>query len=295
MDVEDNSLAYISGTCKVDATAKVDHIPFIRKRLDKQQLHVLVTFFNQKSHPSKEERADLAIQLGLDLKTIGAWFQNRRRHDNRRTRTWNRDADAENRHPDPLLPRHPAKGSRGLHSRKPISLDGVMSGRERPSSKRPPLACKSRVRNRLTTEEGNLWDHIPSSPPAPPSSPSFELETLSAGPRAAMSLEWACAKARAGRRGTSASTLNEDLDVPEFKLNGIKPEAEDVVMEDGDFEGATGGNALGLQWNQIPEAPQKESQQALPEEDLEAAITLLGFTTRRKLTLQEMHAEGTYE
>ncbi|EMD41923.1 hypothetical protein CERSUDRAFT_120818 [Gelatoporia subvermispora B] len=280
---------------QADATPTPDHIPFIRKRLDKQQLSILIAFFNQKSHPSKDERADLAIHLGLDLKTVSAWFQNRRRHDNRRLRTWSRGADVENQNPDPLMPRRSLKLSRSL-PRKSISLDGIMSCRERRSVSRPPLTTQSR--NRLPFDEGSLLDHVPSSPPAPPSSPNFELEVLSSETRATKSLEWACAKARIGRRmkrAFSMGALDDDPDVPVLSLDGVKHEDEDVVMDEINHRETNLGPGLGSPWKNVKKREPLEPQQELPEEDIEAAITLLGFTTRQKLSLHDTHAHQVHE
>lgn len=116
---------------------------------------------------------------------------------------------------DPLsssrLPRNarsvstPLPSARRLHPT--ISLDRIAGLHEKPAATsiktcppRQPLT-PHKTNQRTPRDKNALWEHMPSSPIVPPSSPSADSARLSALPLRAKtrkSLEWACAKARAG-------------------------------------------------------------------------------------------------
>ncbi|CCM03122.1 uncharacterized protein FIBRA_05243 [Fibroporia radiculosa] len=265
-------------------------IPFVRRRLLHEQTVALLAVFELKTHPSKDERVALAQQLGMELKTVSAWFQNRRRSHKKKLLVWNRGSQ-ENRYEGSA---YPASSSRHL-SRvgSTISLDCIASSREKPMVQsgapplRPPLTPRrpGRSKNAVspTRESTNLWDHIPSSPPALPSSPGAESMRLAAIPersRRLRSLEWACAKARAGR--SSHDNRVVDCDVPPLVLDGSKDtdmyfEGDDTETEE--YEAIT-PDVSSMQLTTLQASPgvlMAKKDDAAPPADMEAAMALLGF------------------
>ncbi|TFK56640.1 hypothetical protein OE88DRAFT_1721800 [Heliocybe sulcata] len=49
-----------------------------RHRMTDEQLDRLVSTFSQNTHPNRVQKQALAEELGLDLKTVNVWFQNKR-------------------------------------------------------------------------------------------------------------------------------------------------------------------------------------------------------------------------
>ncbi|KAI0652049.1 hypothetical protein C8Q79DRAFT_896621 [Trametes meyenii] len=211
--------------------------PSTRKRLAPSQTNALVSVFEVKTHPSREERALLAAELGMELKAVNAWFQNKRRtlKKNCAGCGWSKGSLPENKHV------RPANGLRSLpRSESPLSLEHVAASRELPYKPKPlyaralpraPLTPRRRAAPETSRE---IWEYLPSSPPTRPSSPGHHEAVLSLGAKRARSLEWACAKARAGRktlkRGRGAAALededdeeDEDKDVPMLVLDGRSP------------------------------------------------------------------------
>lgn len=204
--------------------------PSTRRRLTQSQTHALVTVFDFKTHPSREERALLAAELGMcayirvllraralmlivhrELKAVNAWFQNKRRSLKKTwsgTSGWSKGSLPENKHVRPV------GGPKTLPpSDSALSLDRVASSHELPYKAKsssatrpapcPPVTPRRRVpANRPTKVE--IWEHIPSSPPTRPSSPGLGEPLLAMEPctKRFRTLEWACANARAGRRAT---------------------------------------------------------------------------------------------
>ncbi|KAH9937270.1 uncharacterized protein B0H18DRAFT_969856 [Fomitopsis serialis] len=253
--------------------------PFARRRLQHEQT---VT------HPSKDVRTALAAELGIELKTVSAWFQNRRRSVKKKSLVWTRSA----------YPAH--SGKRHLsRTGSAISLDCVVSSRERKSTPEPEVA--SPVRPPLTPRRvnalrryaspnclpppTNLWEHIPSSPPAPPSSPGVDGMRLSALPRrtkSLRSLEWACAKARGNKTPHPDVLDEEDYDVPMLILDG-EPRGADGDGEETETEEyeAITPDVSAVQLQSPPASLlNKRDDDVAPAQDMEAAMALLGFMGR---------------
>ncbi|KAH9942939.1 hypothetical protein B0H21DRAFT_749054 [Amylocystis lapponica] len=268
-------------------------IPFARKRLQQDQTSTLLAVFQHRTHPSKEERALLSAQLGMEMKAVSAWFQNKRRGLKKKNLAWRRASlpiiRSEN------LPSHSRQGA-GL------SLDCIASLRERRTAPhipsvpgdplRPPLASRLNMARSVKLADkpdADLWEHIPSSPPAPPSSPAAEsvrLSVLPARSRTMRSLEWACAKARAGGNVQEDMDMDMDCDVPPLILDVAPRDTEmDEDTDVEDFEAITpDASAAQIQLTPSPSpvhtSKKKKKGSAPPEADMEAAMALLGFMGR---------------
>lgn len=277
-----------NSTCQPEPTRPQGEIPFVRRRLLHEQTVALLAMFDHKTHPSKEERTALAEELGLELKTISAWFQNRRRSIKKKSLIWRRNAQ-ENRY---------GSGTGQPSAVSVISLDCVASAHERPSYTRPESPVRSPLTPRRVNtsrryfspeKPENIWDHIPSSPPVQPSSPTAESVRIAALPKRSKtlrSLEWACAKARAGRI-IEEEPEEDDWDVPMLVLdkesrhgrvdNGEETEAEEYEAITPDV------SAVHLTPIQLSPGSLTNQKKSPLSGDMEAAMALLGFMGRRSL------------
>ncbi|OBZ79534.1 Homeobox protein HD-9 [Grifola frondosa] len=114
---------------------KPPHIPFARRRLTAAQTDALVTVFQVKTHPSREERAVLAADLTMEMKAVNAWFQNKRRSLKKQSSMWTRASLPENRHVKPS----PSSNPRTVTSQGfGISLDFIAASHELPYKEHHP-------------------------------------------------------------------------------------------------------------------------------------------------------------
>ncbi|KAH9836954.1 uncharacterized protein C8Q71DRAFT_907021 [Rhodofomes roseus] len=294
----------IDSVSDVPATPKsnkpVGEIPFVRRRLQHEQTVVLSAIFEYQTHPSKDVRTALAEELGIELKTVSAWFQNKRRSVKKKSLVWTRPSQ-ENQYEGIAYPAYPRK--RHLtRSESAISLDCVVSARERrvtpepASPTRPPLTPRriNAIRRYASPSRApptNIWEHIPSSPPVAPSSPSADSVRFSALPRrtkSLRSLEWACAKARGNKIPHPDVLDEEDCDVPMLVLDGeargAGADGDDTETEE--YEAITPDvSAVHLDGLQSPTVslPSKRDDDVAPAQDMEAAMALLGFMGRPSL------------
>lgn len=226
-----------------------------------------------------------------ELKTVSAWFQNKRRSVKKKSLVWTRPAQ-ENRYEGSAYPA-PAGRKPLPRSGSAISLDCVVSAHERRttpgpvSPRRPPLTPRRVNANRRyqppnQSPPKNLWDYIPSSPPTMPSSPSGDSVRLSALPgrtKSLRSLEWACAKARGSKKPHPDVLDEEDYDVPMLVLDGQHRGTDsDDDTEPEEFEAITpdtSATQLDLFQGQSPAMKHKDD--IAPRQDMEAAMALLGF------------------
>ncbi|KAI0079621.1 hypothetical protein K474DRAFT_1705527 [Panus rudis PR-1116 ss-1] len=224
-----------------------------RKRLLPEQIAALQALFDEKTHPSKEERGAIASELGLELKSVNVWYQNRRRSAKKQALAWKPLDGLQKIH----RRANPMKRPGSLLSRSSsFSLDRIAASRERndiasSSSQltRPPLSPK-KSRNQLDSSNDDLWEHIPSSPRHPPSSPTMETERLSALPpnsKLLRSLEWACAKDRVERRRSGAaeespvrshrkvpdSSSKSCVPAPHLSFDEVMTAMDEMVHDDG--------------------------------------------------------------
>ena len=220
-----------------------------------------------------------------EFKSVTNWFQNRRQ-------TSRKKYSSENNPTKTRLPhspaRHPHRRSKTPLDRSNISLDRIAALSERPSltlrsnSLRLPLTPrKSNVQQKKPSSPSELWTHMLSSPTVPPSAPDPEEARLAALPSQAKilyPLEWACLKARQKKwvdedaDGLSACPVlrrcrEVDDHRAEPEVNNLESGA--VVSPQSNAPNLNRKNTLFSRPSMMPQS-----------EDVEAAITLLGFKTR---------------
>ncbi|TFK90800.1 hypothetical protein K466DRAFT_516547 [Polyporus arcularius HHB13444] len=277
--------------------------PPMRRRLAPSQTSTLVSVFEVKTHPSREERALLAAELGMEMKAVNSWFQNKRRSLKKTWQGiggWSKGSLPENKHV------RPQGGPRTLApNESALSLDHVASLRELPykqkatvSSRCPPLRVPATPKRRACAFETSreIWELLPSSPPTRPSSPSYGEPLLALDPcaRRRRSLEWACAKARAGRRiSVRAKSLRaaaeEDNDVPMLVLDSTPARRcsssdDDTETEESEEDEAITPNVstellppVIISGNGDSDGGEVMKLGPGKHTDMEAAIALLGF------------------
>ncbi|TFK70091.1 homeobox-domain-containing protein, partial [Pluteus cervinus] len=177
-----------------------------RKRFSNAQLTMLENLFHQNSHPSREQREAVAAAGGMEVKSVTIWFQNKRQTERKvalhnptgitgsPTSMSSSSSRRATHHHSTSSPFASPSLSNSSSSRP--SLDHVASRTEsRFSTPRTPTS--RRHHNTNPTGE-SLWDHMPSSPLAPPASPPpreyFDLVRTKHQNR--KTLEYACAAAR---------------------------------------------------------------------------------------------------
>ncbi|KAH9857984.1 hypothetical protein C2E23DRAFT_802217 [Lenzites betulinus] len=262
--------------------------PSTRKRLAPAQTSVLVSVFEVKTHPTREERALLAAELSMELKAVNAWFQNKRRTLKKSCSGcgWSKGSLPENKHV------RPAKGLKKLpRSESPISLERVVSSHELPYKPKPLYAPRAPTTPRRRAGVGvskQIWEYLPSSPPTQPSSPGNAEPVLSLASRSqrARSLEWACAKARVERKTStrvadSDEDEDEDEDVPMLVLDRISVEKRSLRgHESTDSEDEEEAITPNVSTELLPPfvvSPDRTEKELGKNVDMEAAMALLRF------------------
>jgi len=302
-----------SSNADMSTSPPVTYVPYIRRRNSPQQLKALQELFEATSHPTREQRMALAGELGMyvnlygdaprsdlsryvrELKSVTNWFQNRRQTEKRKSLVWNENnsprVNALQSHR--LARRYPKRILSGSFT---VSLDKIARLAERPSfpsstpiANRTPLTPRTtNIRAQSSPRPSELWKHIPSSPAAPPSSPGAEEARLAVLPlrsKTWRSLEWACLKARRDRR-----TEGED-DIPSHPSL-----SHGDGSDDGSFEALTpaltpdssvnfnlspkSSFSSGFGGEEDSKSLFSDSSKCRQSEDVEAAMTLLGFMAR---------------
>jgi len=287
-----------STTSSYETCIPIDHLPTqitnARKRPSLPQLQRLQTVFDASHYITKEERNSLAQELGLDIKFITVWFQNRRQSDKRKI--WTKK--------DRARKKENACQWIGTDLVKPaISLDQIASRMERvqrpvhpskPHAVLSPQKLENLVEPQTPKQSklDTLWAHMPSSPPEAPSSPpsdAFQLLNAPCLVKSGKSLEWACANARVGSRHRvrkdkrfrpikpRALTPFRPLAAPKRELEGNS----DNELEDEDVEISTPSSSQSQNdaaSGTTAETEVRPSQRgAKSTEDVEAAMVLLQF------------------
>ncbi|KAI9444869.1 homeobox domain-containing protein [Lactarius indigo] len=116
-----------------------------RKRPSVAQIQRLQTIFDSSRYISKEERSALAHEIGLDVKFITVWFQNRRQSDKRKAWT-KRDRARKKENTCHRIHIHT------VFSKPVVSLDQIASRSERVQSTCTPRPTSCRVLNSETRE-----------------------------------------------------------------------------------------------------------------------------------------------
>lgn len=278
------------------------YVPYLRRRNTPAQLHALHQLFDATPHPTRAQRQALANEIGMcvpppplsrlpdlprfsrELKSVTNWFQNRRQTSRKKSHSLNENNPTRSRVSHSPA-RHQHRHSKTPLDRSKISLDRIAALSERPSltlqlnAPRLPLTPrKSNVQQKNPSSPSELWTHMLSSPVVPRSSPDPEetrLAALSSRAKTLCPLEWACLNAR------HKNWVDEDADglsmhsvvtrCREVDEDGAEPEAINLEFEasvppHGDTSSLNRKNALFSRPNTTPQF-----------EDVEAAITLLGF------------------
>ncbi|KAG2368891.1 hypothetical protein BDR07DRAFT_1457161 [Suillus spraguei] len=274
------------------------HVPYVRRRNTPQQLKALRKLLELTPHPTREQRLALAAELDMELKSVTNWFQNRRQTEKRKSLIWNENNPPKIHPPQSrrLKQRHPNKSISSFS----VSLDKIAQLSERHSSPSLLLSANQvpltpftprtdNVRAQSSPSPSELWKHIPSSPAIPQSSPGAEEARLSDLPSRSKtwrSLEWACLKARRDRRVDDGEEEDDLPCLPSLSHSG--------GSDDGSHEALTPDSSvrsinLSPQSNSSPRFSGEENNKDLfsdlskprQSEDVEAALTLLGFMARR--------------
>ncbi|KAH9997729.1 homeobox domain-containing protein [Russula compacta] len=243
-----------------------------RKRPSLAQLQRLQTAFDTSRYITKEERNALAHELGLDVKFITVWFQNRRQSDKRKA--WTKRDRAKKKE-------NSCQQIDTVFLKSTISLDQIASRKERVQRPAPldndkgcAVLSPKKLGNLLEpqtptqSKKNTLWAHMPSSPPEAPSSPPSDALQFLHAPSL-----WACANARVG----SKHRLEKDKRIQPNKSQThifCKPLAAPEEFFEGDSDDE----------DQSVEASTLSSTEAQPSElgnksteDVEAAMVLLQF------------------
>ncbi|KAG2076894.1 hypothetical protein BDR04DRAFT_631256 [Suillus decipiens] len=272
------------------------HVPYVRRRNTPQQLKALHQLLELTPHPTREQRLALAAELGMELKSVTNWFQNKRQTEKRKSLIWNENNPPKIHPPQSrrLKQRHHTKSISSFS----VSLDKIARLSERPSSPSLLLSANrdripltpftprtNNVRAQSSPSPSELWKHIPSSPAVPQSSPGAEEARLSDLPSRSKtwrSLEWACLKARRDRRVDDGKEEDDLPCLPSLSHSG--------GSDDGSYEALTPDSSLNLspQSNSSPPFTGENNKNLFSDlskprqsEDVEAALTLLGFMARR--------------
>ncbi|KAG6817568.1 hypothetical protein H0H87_006945 [Tephrocybe sp. NHM501043] len=263
------SLSRTSSTASVDSSD--DAASFgatfrrTRKRFTNDQLTMLENLFHENSHPSREERDEVARLGGMEVKSVTIWFQNKRQME-RKTALNNTTNDARVH----SLPSHPTTS----RSSRP-SLDSVAS---RSELAMPPPRTPTRQRD----PNGTIWDNMPSSPIPAPFSPQRQYVDFTKSKR---TLEWACAAARLSDRHTSRPRRSSKGKVREKSKSRVKEVVEKLVLTDEDTDEAitppgtlAGGD---IRWTTEPEGRLTAVQPDAEDEDMMKAALMLCDLGRR--------------
>ncbi|KAG9314071.1 hypothetical protein JVU11DRAFT_4852 [Chiua virens] len=264
------------------------YVPYVRRRNTPAQLDALHKLFQATPHPTRAQRQALANEIGMELKSVTNWFQNKRQTSRRKSLSFKENDPTKTRSPSRPT-RHQHRRSKTPLDRSKISLDRIAALSERPSLTSPldapprvPLTPrKGNVQKKGSASPSQLWTHMLSSPAVPPSSPDREeahLTVLSSRTKTLCPLEWACLKAR------QEKWVDEEADgvftppvLGNHRVNedGAVLEGSIDLEDDANVSLHTEGSSLDRR-SFLFFRPRLTPQ----FEDVEAAITLLGFKMR---------------
>ncbi|KAH9937269.1 uncharacterized protein B0H18DRAFT_1113126 [Fomitopsis serialis] len=149
-----------------------------RFRITQQQLERLEALYKQNTHPSRQIKQSLANDVGLPLKNITIWFQNKRQTIRRRSARF-----AENVEPERAP--GPSSNDCGPSTRILLGLtpepaipakDSPSATKERPIKERAATPTPTPISAATYAAPGprlgqvymqDLWAYLPSSPPTP--------------------------------------------------------------------------------------------------------------------------------
>ncbi|KAI6115279.1 hypothetical protein EV401DRAFT_1818899, partial [Pisolithus croceorrhizus] len=185
----------------------VSHVPYGRRRNTREQVEVLQKVYSITAHPSRGQRQNLASELGMELKSVTNWFQNKRQTCRKKSLAYKENVPPKHKTERPVSDsNHISRkaGSRSSIARSTVSLDEVAELSERSTRLRQSAATTpfslgiSDIRKEVLTprHSADLWKHMPSSPLTPHSPLKREEKDRSLEAKAFRSLEWACLRAR---------------------------------------------------------------------------------------------------
>ncbi|KAF9650469.1 homeobox-domain-containing protein [Thelephora ganbajun] len=224
-----SSVASVTSDDAATPTVPGNEVKRTRKRFTQAQIVKLEQLFHETSHPTREQRENLANECDLELRSVTVWFQNKRQTERKSALTSTSTTSGlpfSNSQPSSSLTR-PKIGSsstssnRHSHSRlrtqsltgRP-SLDDVASRSEYRAQ--PPTPPRKSLPS--SSPGYALWENMPSSPIEPPSnSPETTRVFVEFGRKGKLrrtkTLEWACAAARlSDRKSHHRKEERDDLD-----------------------------------------------------------------------------------
>ncbi|KAG2156629.1 uncharacterized protein EDB93DRAFT_1310751 [Suillus bovinus] len=203
-----------------------------RHRMSPTQLMHLESLYQKDTHPSRHRKNQLAEELGVDLKTVTIWFQNKRQFAKRSQPSAPgcsplqiRNAVSQTQDHQPvILPSVCSEKSRTTPF--PQEQESDVNGLPKilPQALHEKDQARPTVASKTSTQE--LWQHLPSSPTAPSLDPDRGSEVLSATrdeqdarhSKRGLTLEWACdrqmKRRRAGRDNGHAADGSSRLWAP---------------------------------------------------------------------------------
>ncbi|KZS93350.1 hypothetical protein SISNIDRAFT_454521 [Sistotremastrum niveocremeum HHB9708] len=229
LDVSESSISSENGILRdTSYTACVAPKRRTRRQYTTYQLKVLSEAYKRDNNPTREERSVVASEIGMDIKLVSVWFQNKRQAD-RKAALHNITNHQNNGLLPPTSPLADLCKSRqggtvilertGKRTASRPSLEHVASRSELRFSKAteniPWITDSAVFASPQSSRSRPLWDSMPSSPITPSSPPCPDI--LSHTPR--NTLEWACAAARISSQ-RPAPSWSEDQKEDEGPLEG---------------------------------------------------------------------------
>lgn len=199
---------------------QVSHVPYGRRRNTREQIEVLQKVYAITAHPSRGQRQSLASELGMELKSVTNWFQNKRQTCRKKSLAYKENVPPNDRTERPILgSNHNSRkaAARSSVSRSTVSLDEIAelserSARPRQSAATTPFSLgTSNIQKEVSTprRSADLWKYMPSSPLTPYSSPQWKETDRSSEAKVFRSLEWACLRARRENRADGDESCEE--------------------------------------------------------------------------------------
>ncbi|KIK30231.1 hypothetical protein PISMIDRAFT_671384 [Pisolithus microcarpus 441] len=251
---------------------QVSHVPYGRRRNTREQIEVLQKVYAITAHPSRGQRQSLASELGMELKSVTNWFQNKRQTCRKKSLAYKENVPSNHRTERPILgSNHISQkaAARSSVSRSTVSLDEVAELSERSTRLRQSVATTpfslgtSNIQKEVSTprRSADLWKYMPSSPLTPYSSPHWKEADRSSEAKVFRSLEWACLRARRENRADDDESCAEQRGTVTDDPNLIHEQDTTSVRAD------RSDCNVGLEC-------------VTHSKDVEAAITLLAIKTR---------------
>ncbi|KAL5519148.1 hypothetical protein ACEPAH_831 [Sanghuangporus vaninii] len=255
-----------------------------RRKLTTPQRLALEDLARRGNSPSLESRRTLAEGLGLELKVVSVWFQNKRRPSNKFNESTQVD-DPESRQTRQILgdvnnnttPDEIALyKSGGPCETKSMALSKTLGGEERTSP--------------------GIWDFLPSSPPGPASeasqsesSPLENVPELVNLQKRQRSLEWAClndkCSTKKSRTGSSPSERESTSLLPppvgtilQRQRTDKKPQSPTANTLRNGSSGATNRSRV---HRALPKSRSFDDQARIDKDVLDVALALIELKTQR--------------